>query len=91
MMPTFHGRGFRKDLKLAYRRGKDLRKLQAAVESLARGEPLSGRLRDHPLKGKLAGFRECHLEPDWLLIYQVDPAAGIIRLERTGTHSDLFG
>lgn len=90
MMQVSHSRGFRKDLKLMHRRGKDLRKLQVVVEYFVRGEPLPPRLRDHPLKGQLAGHRECHLEPDWLLIYHIDTASGIIQLERTGTHSDLF-
>lgn len=89
-MQAFHSRGFRKDLKLMYQRGKDLCKLRAAIECLARGEPLPARLRDHPLKGEMTGFRECHIEPDWLMVYRVEGDSNILRLERTGTHSDLF-
>jgi mRNA interferase YafQ len=90
MTPVFHSTAFRKDLRLANKRGKDLGKLRRVIEQLARGEPLPQGLRDHPLEGDWVGHRECHLEPDWLLIHQVDEAAGLIRLERTGTHSDLF-
>ena len=91
MTQVFHSGAFRRDLRLMHRRGKDLRKLQAAIECLARGEPLPARLRDHPLRGEMAGFRECHLEPDWLLVYRVEGTRNILRLERAGTHSDLFG
>jgi len=91
MMQVFHSRAFRKDLRLAHRRGKDLGKLQTTIECLARREPLPARLHDHPLKGNMSGYRECHIEPDWLLVYRVDATTGVIRLERTGTHADLFG
>lgn len=91
MTPVYHSGAFRRDLKLAHRRGKDLVKLQDILERLSRGEPLPARLRDHPLKGDMQGCRECHIEPDWLLIYRLEQDGGAIRLERTGTHSDLFG
>ncbi len=74
-----------------HRRGKDLAKLQAVLDCLAEGRPLPPHLRDHPLKGAFAGYRECHIEPDWLLIYRWEKPGSVARLERTGTHSDLFG
>ena len=79
---------FGKDIKLAKKRGKDLRKIQDVVLKLAEGRILDSRHRDHPLVGNWLGCRECHIEGDWLLIYTSDATS--LRLERTGTHSDLF-
>ena len=81
---------FRKDVKRAERRGKDLGKLRAALDLLIEGEPLPPEYRDHPLRGNFAGSRDCHIEPDWLLIYTLTEGGAHVRLERTGTHSDLF-
>jgi mRNA interferase YafQ len=66
----------------------DMAKLRALIEFLAAGKPLPARCRDHPLKGEFAGFRDCHIEPDWLLIYA--STAEDLKLVRTGTHGDLF-
>ena len=79
---------FHKDLKKAIKRGKDLDKLKAVSRTLVAGEPLEVRFRDHPLVGNYEGRRECHIEPDWLLIYKLDGED--IIFERTGTHADLF-
>ncbi len=79
---------FARDVKRMRKRGKNLAKLEAVVRKLARGEPLEPRHRDHPLHGAWGDSRDCHLEPDWVLIYTTDTAS--LRLERTGTHSDLF-
>lgn len=79
---------FKKDYKLMKRRGKDVSKIQRVMEMLAEEEPLDPKHRDHNLVGNYAGCRECHVEPDWLLIYTVGD--DWIRFERTGTHSDLF-
>ena len=79
---------FKKDLKRAGRRGKDLEKLKTVIELLISGEPLLERYRDHELTGKLKGVRDCHIESDRLLLYQADDEEVI--LIRTGTHSDLF-
>ena len=79
---------FRRDLKLAVRRGKDLAKLKTIVQLLADRKPLPPRNRDHTLSGDWAGYRECHIEPDWLLIYGVEDRT--LWLYRTGTHADLF-
>ena len=79
---------FKRDVKLAMRRGKDLLKLQAILSDLIDEKILDLRLRDHPLRGNYTGRRECHIEPDWLLIYKLGP--GEIIFERLGTHADLF-
>jgi mRNA interferase YafQ len=79
---------FKKDVELARKRGKDLNKLRAVMEKLIAEEPLEAWHRDHSLVGGYAGRRECHIEPDWLLIYKLE--SDEIILERTGTHSDLF-
>ena len=81
---------FKKDVKLAGRRGKALEKLRVVLDVLIAGDELPPQYRDHPLRGSFAGSRDCHLEPDWLLIYTLAENGSHIRLERTGTHSDLF-
>ncbi|MGN8781780.1 type II toxin-antitoxin system YafQ family toxin [Acidaminococcus fermentans] len=81
---------FRKDLKLARKRGLKLEKLNAVVEMLANQLPLDIRYRDHALTGDYGDFRECHIEPDWLLIYRQDEDVLELFLFRTGSHSDLF-
>ena len=75
-------------MRKAKARGKDLAKLRSFLSSLIEQEPLSARHRDHPLRGIWKGYREAHLEPDWLVIYRVE--ADELHLVRTGTHSDLF-
>jgi mRNA interferase YafQ len=79
---------FERDLRLLQRRGKDIEKLKQVLTALINEEPLAERYRDHPLKGNFKNRRECHLEPDWLLIYKLNDDE--IIFERTGTHSDLF-
>ncbi len=81
---------FKKDLKLAQKRGYKLELLEYVVDQLAAGETLSEKYRDHSLTGNYAGFRECHIQPDWLLVYRVENSELILFLSRTGTHSDLF-
>lgn len=81
---------FKKDVNRAERRGKDLAKLREVLEVLIDGDPLRPRHKDHPLRGDYAGSRDCHIEPDWLLIYTLVEKGAHIRFERTGTHSDLF-
>ena len=81
---------FQKDLKRAEKRGYDLTLLTAVVKKLAAGETLSERYKDHPLKGEYKDCRECHITPDWLLIYERSNDALILYLMRTGTHPDLF-
>ncbi len=81
---------FKKDVKLAGKRGKDLEKLKAILNLLIAGDALPAQYKDHPLRGNFTGSRDCHIEPDWLLIYTLTENNGHVRLERTGTHSDLF-
>ena len=81
---------FKKDVKLAGQRGKDLAKLRAVLDLLIDGEPLPQPYRDHSLRGNFAGSRDCHIEPDWVLIYTLTENNSHVRFERTGTHSDLF-
>lgn len=81
---------FQKDLKRVQKRGYNIDLLTAVIKKLAAGETLPEKNRDHPLIGDYAGCRECHITPDWLLIYEVDGDALILYLTRTGTHSDLF-
>ena len=81
---------FDKDLKRASKRGKDLSKIEEIMTILADGKALPERNKDHALIGNYAERRECHIEPDWLLIYKIDEEEAEIIFERTGTHSDLF-
>ena len=81
---------FKKDLKLARKRGLNLDVLRTVVNILASGEKLDRKYRDHDLTGEYAGFRECHMQPDWLLVYRIEQEELDLFLFRTGTHSDLF-
>jgi mRNA interferase YafQ len=80
---------FRRDVKRLRRQGVDLAKLQAVVVTLAAQEPVDEQYRDHALVGNWRGFRECHIQPDWLLIYRVEGEE--LQLARTGSHAELFG
>jgi len=82
------GTQFRRDLKLAKKRRKDTGKLSEIILLLIDGKPLPARYKDHQLSGEWSHYRECHIEPDWLLIYKLD--GNDLYLVRTGTHSDLF-
>ena len=86
-LPSYTGQ-FKRDVKLAEKRGKDMGKLRDVVGLLLAGQPLPCELNDHPLKGEWRPSRDLHIEPDWVLIYCVDGQE--VRFERTGTHSDLF-
>ncbi len=81
---------FKKDLKLAIKRGYNMKRIEFVVDTLAKGEPLPEKYRDHPLSGNFIGCRECHILPDWLLIYEIAEKELLLYLTRTGTHSDLF-
>lgn len=81
---------FKKDFKLAKRRGLNLSLLKNIITKLANGEPLDIKYRDHALSGKWSGHRECHLQPDWLLVYHIEDDILVLTLSRTGSHSDLF-
>ncbi len=88
MLCPSYTRRFEKDLALMRRRGKDAEKIKHVMLALVQELPLLAPHRDHTLSGAFASRRECHIEPDWLLIYKVAP--GEIIFERTGTHADLF-
>lgn len=81
---------FKKDFKLAKKQGKNIDKLFAVIEKLANGETLEPKYRDHDLVGNYKGCRECHIEPDWLLVYEIFEDVLVLMLYRTGSHSDLF-
>ena len=81
---------FKKDLKLAKKQNKNLDKLFEVIETLAAGGVLDAKYRDHDLSGDYKGTRECHVEPDWLLIYERRDNVLVLMLYRLGTHSELF-
>ncbi len=81
----------KKDVKLMKKRGKDLNKLVNVLFLLSTGNPLPIQYRDHQLTGNLHDFRECHIEPDWLLMYQIFEDMLILSATATGSHADLFG
>ena len=81
---------FQKDLKRVQRRGYDLSLLTEILKKLANGESLPEKNRDHLLTGNFSGCRECHITPDWLLVYKVFQQTLVLKLIRTGSHSDLF-
>jgi mRNA interferase YafQ len=79
-----------KDAKRVRKRGEDMTRILTVVDALRNRRPLADRHRDHALSGDWQGWRDCHVEPDWVLVYRVDEEAGELILGRTGTHSDLF-
>lgn len=82
---------FRKDYKQAIKRGLKIGLLDDVIRKLANGETLPEKNHDHPLAGNWVGHRECHIQPDWLLVYRIDNDVLVLTLSRTGTHADLFG
>ena len=81
---------FKSDLKLAKKQNKDLERLFAVVENLANDVPLDPKCRDHALTGNYISYRECHVEPDWLLVYKKSADILVLLLYRVGSHSNLF-
>lgn len=82
---------FKKDYKRALRRKKNISLLDDIIRKLSRGEPLPEKNKDHALSGNWIGHRECHIQPDWLLVYRIEDNVLVLTLARTGTHSDIFG
>ena len=82
---------FKKDFKLAMKRSMKIELLEEVIAMLAMGETLPDKHKDHALIGNWVGHRECHILPDWLLIYRSEDEVLVLTLARTGTHSDLFG
>jgi mRNA interferase YafQ len=91
MRKIFFTSQYKKDLKLALKRDLSEEKLNEVIFMLATDTPLPDSNHDHPLKGEYKGNRECHIQPDWLLIYSKEDSLNLLSLIRTGTHSDLFG
>lgn len=91
LRPLFTGQ-FKRDYKLAMRRGCDRKKLETVIDLLCREEELPPSYRDHALVNSrnYKGMRECHIQPDWLLVYRIERENLILKLIRTGSHSDLF-
>ena len=90
MLEIKHTAQFKKDLKRAEKRHYDLTLLTDVVNTLARRDPLPAKHRDHALTGNFKGYRECHIAPDWLLIYLIKNEQLVLTLSRTGTHVDLL-
>lgn len=82
---------FQRDYKLAIKRNFDIALLDDVIRALSRGEKLPEKNKDHELSGNWIGHRECHIQPDWLLVYRIDNDILALILTRTGTHSDIFG
>ena len=81
---------FRRDYKLAVKQGRNIELLEEVIALLAEGKPLPPHNRDHPLTGNWLGHRECHIQPDWLMLYRIRKDILVLTLVRTGTHSDLL-
>lgn len=88
MRSIHYSNKFKKNMELMVKRGKDAKGIKVVIVVLANGGILDRKYKDHALSGNWAGFRDCHVESDWLLIYRIE--GEILYLERTGTHSDLF-
>lgn len=89
LKPNYTNR-FEKDVNLMKKRGKNLDKMKSIIKKILGREQLDLKHRAHRLVGRYKDFWECHIEPDWLLIYLPEPAQGFVTFTRTGTHSDLF-
>ena len=90
MLKPVYSNRFKKDVKLAIKRGKNLEKMAAVIEILCSQQSIPAQYRDHALGGNYAEFRDCHIEPDWILIYRIENHLLQLILSRTGTHADLF-
>ena len=91
MLTIKYQTAFKRDYKRIKKRGYDVRLLERTIELLAEGKGLPPEYRDHALSGDYSGCRECHIAPDWLLVYRIEDDVLVLTLARTGTHSDLFG
>ena len=90
MLKIKYHTSFKKDYKKVVKRGYSIKLMEDIIRKLANGEPLPEKHQDHNLSGNYSSCRECHITPDWLLIYEIDNGELILYLTRTGTHSDLF-
>lgn len=90
MLEVRYSKQFKKDFKLMQKQGRDLSELKKVIDCLAEEKLLAKEYKDHPLTGKWKAFRECHIQPDWLLVYHIDEGELVLTAQRTGTHSELF-
>lgn len=90
MYEIFFSARFKKDFKRLKKQGRDVTKLSSVLQQLAAGKELPPSMHDHRLVGNYHGHRECHIEPDWLLIYRIDEGELILTATRTGSHADLL-
>ena len=90
MLQEVTSKKFKKDVKKLNKQRKDLTKLAEPLDKIKNGQPLDAKYEDHPLEGNKAGCRDCHIEPDWVLIYRVNIKEGKLYLLRTGSHSEVF-
>lgn len=90
MLKIEYGAAFKKDFKKIKKRGYNLTYLEKVLKLLVELKPLPNKYKDHALLGNYKGFRECHIQPDWLLIYRIDEGVLTLTLTRTGSHSDLL-
>lgn len=90
MIKLRHGKRFKKEFQKMIKRGHSVEKFKEVLSYLVNEKPLPLEYKDHKLKGDYMGYRECHIEPDWLLIYKIEKEILTLILSRTGTHSDLF-
>lgn len=90
MLDIYYQKSFKKDFAKALKRGCNPELFEEVLELLVHKEPLPQKYRDHSLVGNYHGYRECHIQPDWLLIYKIDGGKLLLTLARTGAHSDLF-
>ena len=90
MLKIRYHTSFKKDYKRVVKRGYNIKLMEEIIQKIAKGEPLPEKNKDHSLSGDYIGCRECHITPDWLLIYEMDHESIVLYLTRTGTHSDLF-
>jgi len=81
---------YKRDLKRMKKRGAKRSEIEVVIETLRKGEKLEAKYKDHQLRGNMRDFRECHIRPDWLLVYKVDKGKLILMLTDTGSHADLF-
>ncbi|GHV30242.1 hypothetical protein AGMMS4952_16980 [Spirochaetia bacterium] len=90
MLEVKLGTRFKREFALAEKRGRDMSKIIGVMELLINEQPLPPERKDHPLKGTYKDFRECHIQGDWVLVYEIIPAQGVVAFQRTGIHSDLI-
>jgi mRNA interferase YafQ len=91
MLDIYFSRLYLKDLKRAERRNLPKHELNEVINMLASEQQLAPKFKDHALKGNWTGYRECHIRPDWLLVYKIERRVLTLELTRTGTHTDIFG